>query len=561
MMFDALISILAGLALFFIGVKHVTVTMGELTGRSLRRWVIRSTGHPVMRAALGALSGTLTQSTNAVTVILSSLVKADMITIPEATPLLAWSNVGTVPLVLVASIDIHLFVLSLISITGVCFYLNLHRSARFRPLVAVLFALGMLFLGLELMRQGSGELHQISWMRGFLIGATHSLPSALLAGVIFALVVQSSAAVTVTMIAMVSAGLVTGPQAAIVVLSANVSSGLGTYMMGIKVPGRGRQLPAYQAIFKIGGTLLLLPFYLIAQCSPAIRQTLNTIEPHPAQSIALIYLGCQLGAPIVERVLRSRLQPMLERMLPPSVEENLAQPHYLYDGAASEPETALTLVDKEQSRMFTLLPSYIGVIDHLEDGTHVPQPDAIFTAASMLDRIVSEFLNDMTDACASRQLLERIADRKSCNALLLSLHETMNELATALTKPFAAPSLKSLVENIREGLGALLLTAEEAVRTRVADDVDVLRQLTSDRSALVNGMRQRVMASDQALSIGDQAHLYNITNLLERIVWMLRRYAGLLADHVQHADEIVSVTDRILPRSDVASTALVIEPS
>ena len=114
---------------------------------------------------VGMITGALTQSTNAVTVILMSLFKADLITVPQARPVLVWANVGTMVLVFAAAVDTHLFVLLIISAAGLCFYLDLDRSARWRPTVAALFAFALLFLGLELMRQGSQEIRS-SFSRG-----------------------------------------------------------------------------------------------------------------------------------------------------------------------------------------------------------------------------------------------------------------------------------------------------------------------------------------------------------------------------------------------------------
>ena len=69
MILDSLISFLAGLGLFFIGVKGLGSNMGQLAGRRLRHWVARSIDNPLLAALIGLISGALTQSTNAVTVI------------------------------------------------------------------------------------------------------------------------------------------------------------------------------------------------------------------------------------------------------------------------------------------------------------------------------------------------------------------------------------------------------------------------------------------------------------------------------------------------------------
>src|SRR6202167_4201485 len=104
MTIDAVLSLLAGLGLFFIGVKNLRVTMGQMTGRRMQHWVSRAASHPVFGAVIGALSGALTQSTNAVTIILVSLAQTGLLGAADAAPILAWSNVGTSLLVFAAAI-------------------------------------------------------------------------------------------------------------------------------------------------------------------------------------------------------------------------------------------------------------------------------------------------------------------------------------------------------------------------------------------------------------------------------------------------------------------------
>jgi phosphate:Na+ symporter len=106
----------------------------------------------------------------------------------------------------------------------------------------------------------------------------------------------------------------------------------------------------------------------------------------------------------------------------------------------------------------------------------------------------------------------------------------MHELGDALAKPFDLPALRSLAENLSEGLAALLMVAYEAVRDGNPDDLALLQKMAGDRDSLVDQMRRRVVSTDKSLSAQDQQALYTITSLFERIVWMLRRFAALLVD-------------------------------
>ncbi|HEY1505263.1 MAG TPA: Na/Pi symporter [Stellaceae bacterium] len=534
MLLDATISILGGLGLFFIGVKGLGANMSQLAGRSLRHWVARSTNSYFLSAVIGTISGALTQSTNAITVILMSLASADLITVARAKPILAWANVGTAALVLLAAIDIKLFVYALVGVTGFCFYLNLDRSTRWRPLVSAVLALGLLMLGIELIRSGSEAFRNFAWLRAFFTEMAQWPASAIIGGAVLAFIAQSSATISVLAIALIVAHLIGFEQAMLTVYGASIGSGLGTYLVAAKIRGASRQLALFQALVKLIGVGMLLPVYLIEHYAhvPLLAAGVQALTAAPGHQIALIYLACQLAAVATQLLFGDALQPLLERWSPPQPQESFARPRYLYDQAVDDPETALTLVDREQARIFALLPVYVGLDDHLGGEAGHLRGDALLPAAQALGRSVGHFLSDLADTGAERSVLEAVSERQARNSLMLSIHEAMADLATQLAQPFESSVLRELADHLREGLGALLLTAEEAVRTLDADDIALMRRLTADRDSVVDQLRRGAIAADQGLTAADHRHLYSITSAFELIVWMLRRYSAMLVPQV-----------------------------
>jgi phosphate:Na+ symporter len=541
---DTFATILAGLGLFFVGTKGLAANLGQLAGRSLRQWVARSTGNYAMSAAIGTLAGALVQSTNAITVILMSMVKADLITPNRARPLLVWSNVGTSVLVLAVAIDIHLFVVLLTATTGIFYYLNLDRAPRWRAFVAALLAISLLFLGLQLMHDGNHELRNIEWVREFFQMSARWSISAFIVGAVLALALQSSSTVTVIAISMSAAGLLTLDQAMLTVLGASAGSGASTYMVASGMEGSSRQLAILQALVKILGVAALLPLVVIERTLhvPLLVHLFRAITGDLAKQVALVYLACQIAAVAVQALFDRALQPLLSRLAPPSVEETASKPRYIYEQALADPETALALVDREQARIFGFLPLHLGVADLLESEETIRDRHTILAAATLLDEAVTYFLTELADAGASRDIQVAIANRQARGTFLQSLHEALHELGDALSGPFELPSLQSLAENLSEGLAALLMVAYEAVRDGDADDLALLQEMAGDRDSLVDRMRRRVVSAGTSLSARDQQTLYTITSLFERIVWMLRRFGALLVVDVDREDSTTPET-------------------
>ena len=70
---------LAGLSLFFYGVNGVREKLQQASGRRLRNVLARFTKNPVIAVLLGVFSGAVTQSSSAVSFILSGLVATGLI--------------------------------------------------------------------------------------------------------------------------------------------------------------------------------------------------------------------------------------------------------------------------------------------------------------------------------------------------------------------------------------------------------------------------------------------------------------------------------------------------
>ena len=532
---DALITLFAGLGLFFVGIKLLGAEMAQLTGKRVRRWIARSTGSYPQAAAVGLAGGAVTQSTTAITVILMSLISADLIKPRQARPVLAWANIGTAALVLIASIDLHLFVLTLIGVIGICFYLNLDRSKRLRPIVSALLGLGLLFLGLEVMRSGAHALADLPMVVDIFHTATRSAILSFLAGTVLAMLTQSSATVSILAIAMGAAGLLGLEQAMLLVYGATFGSGIGTYLVAARIAGTPRQLAIYQAFLKSAGVAVLLPALIVERAwqVPLLAAGVRHATEAQGLRIGLVYLACQIVAVTVAALIDRAAEPVLARLAPPSAEESLSRPRYLYEQALAEPATALTLVEREQARIFALLPLHLGIIDALKGESAAPAAEAAGSSATALIAAVDQFLGDLADTGANRETLEQVADRRAGNTLLQELHEAMAEFALKRAGPTDMAALRTLVANLGEGLGALLLTAEDGIRTGDATELHLVQQMTAERDSLVDTLRRRVIAAERGLSGADQELLYGLTSLFERIVWLLRRFTAAAADQAE----------------------------
>lgn len=528
-------TIFAGLGLFFIGIKLISGNLKEMSGGAFRRAIARVTERPIAAGSVGMIGGALTQSTSAMTFIVISMVTSGMIELRRGLPIVIWANLGTSALVLLATLDMHVVILFLLGITGLGYYTDLDKSSRYRYLLGALLGIGMLFYGLDLIKTGAAPLQEFQFVRDLLALASQSLLLGFVIGVLVTLVVQSSATVSVISVTLIGVGLLTFEQSVMIVFGASLGSGLSVLLLSANLQGRGKQLALFQVLLKAAGLMLLVPVFLIETWTgtPLLIERLHTLVPAIDTRVALIYLLLQLVSCVAMTLLTAPAMRLIERLSPPSREEALSSPMYLYPQAMDEAQSALDLVEREQARLIRRLPLYLDPIRDERSGSDEPEAeqvdlDSLQRASVSVASACNAFLAELTERTSSHSALERIVNLQSRNDLIIQLQEGCVELTDSLQGQAGALGRDRLRQGIAEGLHALLDTLAESLSGADHDDVELLRQISRDRSSVMERIRADLLASTDTVTTADKHQLLNATSLVERITWLVRRYAKLL---------------------------------
>ena len=528
---DIVAAIFGGLGLFFIGVKLIGANLRQMGGQRLRGLMTRSTASPWSAGLVGALSGALTQSTNAVTFIVISLVTAGVVEVRRAVPIVVWANVGTSLLVLLASVDMRMTALFLVGITGVLYHLDLDKSVRLRHLVGALFGVGLLFLGLHLVKSGAAPLQTLEIAREFVAFSAGSHFIAFLIGTLLSLAAQSSSTVSVIAVAMASVGLLKPEQTVMIVYGASLGSGLSVWFMASALSGTPRRLSDIQLFTKIAGVAVLLPLFALegGLGVPLLLHALDTAFATLGEQVAWLYLVVQLASAVAVALVMGPLYAMVERATPPTVEEELARPHFLYDGALGDPDSAAALVEREHLR---LLPFLTEMLDNVrQDTAGVPNDyRTLHEAGHAVSAEIEAFLTELMGRAPSRGTLERIIRLQNRNEILNDLLDGVRDLVVVIER-LEGPAdtrLARLAEGIGESLHALLEELLEEVATHDPERRATLMTVTTDQSDVMERVRRTLLGEAQERA--QQAALYPLTMLFERNIWLLRRYLLLLPD-------------------------------
>lgn len=540
-----IITLLAGLGLIFVGTHFLTANMKQAAGPRFRRMVQRATAHPVKAGLLGIGSGAVIQSTNAVTFIVVGLVSAGAISVRAGLPIVTWCYTGTTLRLFMVSIDLHVVTLGVLAIVGMLYGMGYNRSPRHGYLVGALLGLALLMLGVEQTANAAVPLKDSETARAILGFADRFYLWGLVAGTALAAAMQGMT-VSIIALALADAGLLGIDQAILIVVGANLGSGIMSAFQGSALHGSERQLSLYQIVLKCIGTLVMVPLLLIEHYGgvPTVRSLVTAITPDAAFQLTLVHWIFQIVSALVATPLDRPLFRLITRMSPPSEEEELARPQFLRPEAVDDPVEAVRQVEREQIRLIRRLPDYLAAARGDEHGGTAVGLAILRRSGKALIGEIDSFLKEALRHAPSGMALDRLLQLWNAIDTLGALQETLAAFAQALPKKGADPRSDRVLANLTEGLHALLEVATLELEDGERVDAGLIETLTADRAALMQRVRDELSRGDPPLPPEQRMALWQATDLFERVTWLLRRYAWNLGaiGPVPVADAVGTVT-------------------
>lgn len=266
---DALLETLGGLGSFLFGMTVMTSGLRKLAGERLRGWLARSTRNPWTGAATGALVTMLVQSSSATTVAAIGFVGAGLIPFSASLGVIFGANIGTtITGWMVAWLGFELELthaaLPLLFVAAVA-YLFKGRS-RVRGFGKALAGFCLLFVGIGWLQSGlAGQREAIDL--GHLAASSWGGRALLVVvGVVATLITQSSSATVAMAITALNAALLDLPQAAAVIIGADIGTTGTAALATIGGTTASRRTGFAHVIYNLMtgvGAFFLLPGYLL----------------------------------------------------------------------------------------------------------------------------------------------------------------------------------------------------------------------------------------------------------------------------------------------------------
>jgi phosphate:Na+ symporter len=526
--FETIATVLAGLGLFFVGIKLLRDNAKQIISRRFRMFVSKWMENSLRASLLGILSGFTTQSTSVATFITASLTSSGLTTVRKALPVIIWANAGCSALVLLAVLDIKYAVLIVLTISGICFAFD--KPTKYRYAMGVILGIGLLFFGLQMVKMGTSPLAEFSWIQSFLYSIRASYILAFILGAFLTFVSQTAIGIVLVAIAMTQSGLFSVEQTIMLIYGVHLGSAITTLVLSSGLKGEPKQLVILQVLFNVFGLIFFVPmFYLEENLDiPLIKSLVSRMTPELEQQMAYVVLIFNFGVPFVLSFFLNPIHKLLVKLSPPTQEQDLSKLQFIHDQALGDPETAMDLVEKEHLRLIKRLPDYLESVRTEKTMEPSLGYETIHNASRAVADEVGSFLADLLNKNLPPATSGRGLNLQNRHSVIASIEDNVYQMVETIDHTEHSMALQNLIHSVVEGLHTVLLTTVDAMESSEGFEVDLLISITEDRGSLIERIRKSYLNSEETLESQDKSMLFHVTSLYERIVWLIRRWATLL---------------------------------
>lgn len=347
------------MALFILGMNKMSDNLQAVAGNEMRRILKLLTDKPFKGVLVGMGLTGLIQSSSAVTVMMIGLVNTGIMTLQQAVGVVMGANIGTTVTAQLIAFDFGKYALLFVSV-GVSFLL-IRKSRAMERWGQIIIGFGLLFIGLSTMSASVEPLQASPWARDFLIKVSSNPILGILAGTLFTMLIQSSAASVGIVMVLAANKLIPFEGALYLVYGDNIGTTITAWLAGIGSNSSARQVAMVHTLFNVFGTIIigLLTYlgiytYFIDWITPGNIAAGEGITRHVANGHTFFnVLNTIIFLPFA-----SQLASLATKLVPKSKEEDelsLGEPKHLDYHIIANADLAIYQVQKEMREMLKLV--------------------------------------------------------------------------------------------------------------------------------------------------------------------------------------------------------------
>ncbi|MCA9217227.1 MAG: Na/Pi cotransporter family protein [Planctomycetales bacterium] len=243
--------------------KNMSEGMQTVAGSSLRKLINSVTTNRFLATTVGVIVTCLVQSSSITTVMVVGFVNSGLMELSQAIGVILGANIGTTITGWILVLKIGKYGLPLLGF-GAFGYL-FSKGDRWRYLSMVFLGIGMVFFGLELMKDACAIIKETPdfevWFQRFQADNYFGVLQCALAGCILTMLVQSSSATLGITISLAFQGIISYETAAALVLGENIGTTITAILASLGATTGAKRAAYFHAIFNILGVLWITAIF------------------------------------------------------------------------------------------------------------------------------------------------------------------------------------------------------------------------------------------------------------------------------------------------------------
>ncbi len=249
--------VVGGLGVFLLGMKFMSEGLQAVSGDGLRKMISAVTNNRFMGVVVGLLVTCLVQSSSVTTVMVVGFVNSGIMTLMQAIGVILGANIGTTITGWILVLKIGKYGLPMLGIAA--FFFLFSKRDRVRYIGMAIMGVGMVFFGLELMKNGFKPLRSHdefeAWFHAFQATSYLGIIKCALVGCILTMIVQSSSATLGITIGLAATGVIEFQTAAALVLGENIGTTITAWLASLGTTTTAKRAAYAHVLFNVLGTM------------------------------------------------------------------------------------------------------------------------------------------------------------------------------------------------------------------------------------------------------------------------------------------------------------------
>ena len=261
------LTLIGALALFLYGTLTLSNGLQKILGDGVRRFLPWMKGNPTKQILAGAGLTAAVQSSSATTVMVVSFVNAGLLMLSQAVGVIFGANIGTTLTSWIITffgftLDVRILGFPLL-VLG--FFFMMSKNSKKKTISNIIIGTALIFVSIGFMRNSMAEINQEGGFMDMLTSLSNngflSVMIFLFIGLLTSCLLQSSSAVIVLTLILLSSGWIPFKMAAAIVLGANIGTTITANLAAAKANVQARRAALIHFLFNTTGVIIILIFF------------------------------------------------------------------------------------------------------------------------------------------------------------------------------------------------------------------------------------------------------------------------------------------------------------